>query len=84
MEEWCVLPAQAFFMSHREQQDQGTEQMLGLPIAIGTSDTHGEENSQRRCLPPLDLSKGRVTQSHQKQVPWDRDVSCHKDVGHLQ
>lgn len=63
MEEWCVLPAQAFLTSRGEQEDQGTEQRPELPVIISTSDTHGEESTQRKCLPPLDLGEGRVTQS---------------------
>lgn len=69
MEGWCVLPAQAFLTPHGEQQDQGTEQTPGLPIAIGTSDTHGEESSQRRCLPPLYIGEDRATQSRPKAGP---------------
>lgn len=38
VELWCVLPAQAFLMSHGEQ-DQGMEQAPGRSIALDTSDT---------------------------------------------
>lgn len=41
----------------KNQQDQGMEQAPRLPIAIHTSDTHGEESSQRSCLPLLDLGE---------------------------
>jgi len=46
------------------------EQTPGLPIANGTSDTHGEEMSQRRRLPLLDLGKDRVTHSRPEAFPF--------------
>lgn len=60
------------------------EQMPRLPLAINTPDTHREETSQRRGLLPWDRGEGGMTQSPLAAGPWERDMSCHKDVGHSQ